>query len=109
MDDQGAKPYNPQLMLMEWFISWTERGRLSWKIEHNELTTSVSLPPPVHLRFDSCADAAGKHERWSWFTVRSEHLELLLVNSNQAVDGETTLLDTAKTLFIAALKSMGHA
>jgi len=108
MDDHGARRYNTELVLIEWLISRTERGRLSWKIDHDKVTTSVSLPPLVHLRFDSHVDAAGKHGSWSCFSFRSEHLELLQINPNHALDEETTLLDAANTLFIAALKSTGR-
>jgi hypothetical protein len=113
MDDRGAnknaKPYSPQLAILEWLTYRTNQGRLGWKIEQHRVTAAISLPPLVHLRFDSCVDAAGKVEQWSWFSIRDQHSQLLRVESNHVVNRDTTLLHAANALFIAALKSMGPA
>lgn len=109
VDDQNVKRYSPKLVLIEWLISITEQGRLSWKIEHGETTASVSLPPLVHLRFDWCVDAANKRQRWGAFSISGEHSELFRVESKHDFNGDTKLHDAADALFIAALKSTGSA
>ena len=109
MNDQDAKPFDPELTLIDWLLSRTERGQLSWKIEHDKLTASVSVPPLVHLRFDLC-EGSVKHERWSWFFLQGEHSELLRIKfSNASVNRERRLFDAANTLFIVAMKSTGYA
>jgi hypothetical protein len=108
MNEQDEKPYNPEQVLIEWLLSRTERGRISWKIEDGNITASVSLPPILHVRFDSRVDAVGKHERWCWFSLRGKHGELIQINSNNVLNAEKTVVDAVNALFIAALKSAGR-
>lgn len=108
MGDDTLASFNvdPRLVLIGWFISRTERGRLTWNVEMEAVTASVSLPPLVHIRFSTRTETGSTCVRWNSFYIRdNDHKELFRIDSDHAATDSATLT-AVNALFISALRTV---
>lgn len=104
MNEQPGGTFDPQIVLIEWFTTRTERRVLRWNVETEAITASVSLPPLVHVRFATRPFSGDNGIRWESFYVRRDNEELFRVESQDAAD-DSAAFAALNALFMAALKT----
>lgn len=96
---------DPQKILIDWLVSRTQQGRLTWHAEAAGLTTTASLPPRVHVRFATRSNASGQCVGWISFHVRVDHREIVCIDSAHAPDAIRTLVAVC-ALFESVIKTI---